>query len=202
MEEKKPRQGTRAGTPRAGVFLTVFLLLGGLVLAGCGYRPSAHVAPGVDMKGIREVGVLPMDNLTGEKGADEKVRQAVMSELLAHGIRIVEPGEVNSVLIDLQIRSLRTLTAEEMRQIGGRLHVDAIVAGAVSAYEMHKGSRVTYPEVSIHLTLYDANTGHIIASSWHNAGGASFSVRHFGAEPLTVSETARKVVKEAVDVLF
>jgi hypothetical protein len=202
VEEKREREGTRAGRPPAGVFFPVFLALGALLLAGCGRGPSVHIDPGVNMERIREVAVLPMDNLTADKEAGEKVRQAVMSELLAHGVRIVEPGEVNGVLTDLQVRSLRTLTAEEMRMIGDRLQVDAIVAGAVSAYEMNKGVRAKYPEVSIHLTLYDANTGHIIASSWHSAGGASFSVRHFGSEPSTVSETARKVVKEAVDVLF
>jgi len=50
--------------------------------------------------------------------------------------------------------------------------------------------------------LLEASSGSIIWSVRHTAGGASFWARHFGAEGITLSEAARKAVKEAVNKLF
>jgi len=180
------------------VLLPSLLLVFG---TGCS-RPSGYLRPDVDIKEIRQVAILPIDTFVSDRYAGEKIRQALVTELLSHGIRVIEPGEVTRTLVDLQIKSLRTLSIEEIRKIGGKLAVDTVLTGTVSAFEMNKGVRVSYPEVSVHLMLYDADTGNIIGSTWTMSGRPSFSARHFGTEPQTLSEAVREVVREAVNVLF
>lgn len=174
-----------------------------LVVFGMGCaRPNGYLRPDVNIKDIRQIAILPIDTFVSDRYAGEKIRQALITELLLRGIRVIEPGEVTRALVDLQIKSLRTLSIEEVRKIGEKLAVDTVLTGTVSAFEMNKGVRVSYPEVSINLMMYDADTGNIIGSTWTISSRPSFSTRHFGTEPRTLSEAVREVVREAVNVLF
>jgi hypothetical protein len=74
--------------------------------------------------------------------------------------------------------------------------------GSVEAYGISRGISVSYPEVSINLMLVEASSGNVMWSVCHTSGGPSFWTRHFGAEGISLSEAATKVVKEAIDTLF
>ncbi|NOY40005.1 MAG: hypothetical protein GXO95_07230 [Nitrospirae bacterium] len=181
----------------------LFLALGAFLVLmwGC-VGPQQYVRPDVDVRKIRKIAVLPLESLTTDKNAGEKIRGLVISELLASGVDVIEPGEVSRVLKDLKVRSLKDITVEEIQKIGERLNVKAVMMGSVGAFGISRGITASYPEVSVHLMLLDTSTGNIIWSAWNTAGGPSFWTRHFGTEGATLSETARKVVKETIDALF
>ncbi|NOZ24843.1 MAG: hypothetical protein GXO94_01965 [Nitrospirae bacterium] len=177
------------------------LLLVVLSVWGCS-GPEHYIRPDADIRGLKKIAVLPLESLTVDENAGEKIRGMLISELLARGVDVVEPGEVTRALREMKIRSLRGVTAEDIKGLGRRLNVKAVMTGSVAAYGMSRGIATSYPEVSIHLMLLDTSTGSIVWSVWHTAGGPSFWTRHFGTEGGTVSETARKAVREAVGALF
>jgi hypothetical protein len=72
----------------------------------------------------------------------------------------------------------------------------------VEAYGISRGISVSYPEVSINLRLVEPSSGNIIWSVCQTSGGPGFWTRHFGAEGISLSDSASKVVKEAMDTLF
>lgn len=176
----------------------VFLIL----VSGCSTGTKQYIRPDVDPGKISRIAILPLMNYTRNNFSDEKIGSLLIIDLLARGKNVVEPGEVINALRELRIRSAGPLSAEEIQNIGELLEVEALITGSVSAFEMKKGISVTYPEVSVYLSMYDAATGDIIWSVWHTTGGAGFWARHFGAEDTTLDETARNVVKQAVDTLF
>ena len=186
------------------------MLPGFLLLALCAFLalmwgcvgPKQYVRPDVDVRSIRKIAVLPLETLTTDKNAGEKIRGLVISELLTRGVDVIEPGEVTRALRDLKVRSLKDITIEEIQKIGERLNVKAVMMGSVGAFGISRGITASYPEVSIHLMILDTSSGNIIWSAWNTAGGPSFWTRHFGTEGVTLSETARKVVKETIDALF
>ncbi len=173
-----------------------------LIISGCVSKPDYYIRQKVDYSSIKKVAVLPFEALTPDEYAGEKIRKSVITELLLRGIDVVEPGEVTRTLVELKIRSLGSIKKTDIQNIAKALGVEALLMGSVEAYGISRGISVTYPEVSISLRLVEASTGNIIWSVCHTSGGPSFWTRHFGAEGISLSEAANKVVKEAIDTLF
>jgi hypothetical protein len=204
---ESPDTGVSAGKDNGGRWtvgpLVIFLGVLLVFMAGCGgMAPTYYKRQGFDAREIKKVAVLPLDPLAGDRNAGEKFRMSIIAELLSKGVDIVEPGEVIRVLMDMDVKSLRSLSVKEIQEIGKRLGADAVMTGSVGSYSMRKGINVSYPDVSVNLFLYEVSSGEIVWSVWHSSGGASFSSRHFGTEGKTLNEAVREVVKEAIDVLF
>jgi TolB-like protein len=174
-------------------FLLVFI---------CGCVQERFFSLKTDIGDIKRVAVLPFENFTSDEYAGEKIRRIVITELLSRGIDVIEPGEVTRILRELGVRSLGSIKVSEIQEIGKKLGVEAVMMGSVEAFGISKGISVTYPEVTINLTLIETSSGNIIWSIRHTSGGASFWTRHFGSEGISLSEAARKVVKEAINTLF
>jgi TolB-like protein len=182
-------------------FLLLALCLLLIFIYGCG-GPKYHIRSKADISAIKRVAVLPLENFTADTYAGEKIRRLVISELLSRGIDVIEPGEVTRLLKESDVRSLGSIKVSDIQNTGKTLGVEAVMLGSVEAFGMGRGISVTYPEVSIHLMLLEASSGNILWSGLHTTGGASFWTRHFGAEGISLSEAARKAVKEAVSTLF
>jgi hypothetical protein len=179
--------------------LILFLLCLSLFLYGC--KQQHYTRLQVDIEKTKTVAVMPLQNLTPHAHAGKKVRNAVITDLLTRGFDVVEPGEVTSVLEEIEVWSIGALSTSDIQYIGETLGVDSIMNGTVGTYTISRGVSVSYPEVSINLTLLNASSGKIIWHIWQTAGGPSFWTRHFGAETSTLDETVREVVKNAIDTL-
>ena len=106
------------------------------------------------------------------------------------------------VLIDQKIKSLSSVRTTDLQNLAKTLGVEALMMGSVEAYGISRGISVSYPEVTINLRLVEASSGNIVWSVCQTSGGPSFWTRHFGAEGISLSEAANKVVKEAIDTLL
>ena len=181
--------------------LPVFCLLM-FFISGCSNGMKQYVRPNFDFSAVRTVAVLPLENFTSDKYAGGKIRSKVIIELLSRGIDVIEPGEIIMTLRELKVRSIDSIRTEDIQEMGRMLDAEAIIKGSVEAFGISKGITVSYPEVSIDLTLIDTATGNIIWSVWHTSGGASFWTRHFGTEGMTIDNTSAKVVKEIFDTIY
>lgn len=180
------------------MLLSSFLIL----MTGCVSTIKKYSRPGTDHDRISRIAVLPLQNYTTDEFADEKIGSLLLIDLLSRDKNVIEPGEVMKTLKELRLRPTDALSIRDIQGIGKLLKAEAVMTGAVSAFEVNKGVSVSYPEVSISLSMYEASTGNVLWSVWHTTGGASFWTRHLGAEDATLGDTSRKVVKEAVDSLF
>jgi TolB-like protein len=176
-------------------FLLIFLV-------GCSGNTKFYIRQKVDFNNIKTIAVLPFENFTSDDYAGEKVRSIVITELLSRGKDIVEPGEVTHLLKEMKLKSLKLLTVQDMQNIGETLGAEAVMMGAVESFGISKGISVNYPEVTVNIRLIEISSGEIIWSVRHTSGGPGFWMRHFGSEGPSLSETARKVVKEAIGTLF
>jgi len=189
--------------PRTCVNFLLFALCSLLIfMFGCGGRIKYYSRPNIDIGKIKRVAVLPLETFISDEFAGEKIRRLIITELLLKGIDVIEPGEVTRTLRELKVWSSHTIKIADIKSIGKTLGVEAVMMGSVEAYGISKGISVNYPEVAIHLMLLEASSGNIIWSVWHSSSGPSFWTRHFGTEGITLSESARKVVKEAINTLF
>ncbi len=179
------------------------MLLTCFITSGCrGTVPTYHVSEDIDFSFYKKVAVLPFDNLTNDKYAGEIVRQVVISELLASGfVDVAFPGEVKNAINDMGIKSVSSLTAEQMESLGRFLKVEALVIGSVEEYGQVRIGSTPAPQVTATLMMADAGTGSIVWSITKTRGGASFWARHFGASTETISETVLLLVREMIQTL-
>ncbi len=180
------------------------VLAAGLWLAGCGVMaPSTYVHPNYDFSRVKKVAVLPLENLTSDQTAGEKIRKVVITELLATGIvDVIEPGQVNRVLAQQNIQNPAAMSPAEFKRIAGELGAQLLVVGSVEAYDRVTIGGVQAPEVTLTLRGVDAESGTVVWAASHTQGGATLAARLFGLTGDSLSEVARKAVHETVVTLF
>ena len=173
------------------------------LISGCSKSSvRQYIRPDMDVSSLQTVAVLPLNNFTADRHADEKIRSRISIELLTRGVNIIEPGEIAMTLKELKIRSVDSMRKEDMVSIGDMLRADAVITGSVESFGISEGIAVSYPEVSVHLMMFDTVSGNTMWSVWHTTGGASFSTRHFGAEGSTLDKVSERVIKEIFDSLY
>ncbi|UCH82042.1 MAG: hypothetical protein JSW20_05285 [Nitrospiraceae bacterium] len=190
----------RIGSPGSHFSLIVLIII--VICYGCSGTLKQYKHAEIQTKNLKRIAVLPMENLTGNEYADEKIRSLVIMDLLSRDVNVIEPGEVMRVYKELRISPYQPVSRRNLQNLGEMLEVEVVLKGSVGTYDIKKGVSVSYPEVSTHLTLVDIESGDILWSAWHTSGGASIWTRHFGAEGTTLDETARQVIKESFDSLF
>ena len=182
----------------------LLLVISLFMLIGCrgNMQTPYHVSTDVDFSFIEKVAVLPLENLSREQAAGEIVSRLVISELLASGLlNVVVPGDVMSIVNDLNIENTSSLSKNQIKEIGRALSVQGIVMGSVEQYGYTKMGSSSIPEITISLMMVETGTGDIIWSVTKRRGGDGFFARHFGATSQTLSSTALDVVREAVGTL-
>lgn len=203
VREAKSKGRSKVGLELFAICSLLFALSSLFFIIGCGTTlKTYYVQQQFDYSSIKRIAVLPFESLTSDEYAGEKIRQSVITDLLSRGIDVVEPGEVTRTLIELKIKSLSSIKTADFQTLAKTLNVDGLMMGSVEAYGISKGITVSYPEVSISLRLIEGSSGKIIWSVCNTSGGPDFWTRHFGAENISLTETANKVVKEAIDTLF
>ncbi len=180
------------------------LLLAVLWLTGCaGTAPATYVHSSYDFSRVKKVGVLPLENLSTDQTAGEKVRRVVITELLATGIvDVIEPGQVNRALVQLNLQNPTVMSPEDFKKVGAALGVQILIVGSVESYERVQVGGVQAPEVTITLRGIDVDSGTIVWAASHTQGGATVGARLFGLTGDSLSEVARKAAHESVVTLF
>ena len=182
---------------------TLFLLLS---LSGCFFGRAnleSFLREDVDMSYISRIAVLPLENNSQDKYAAERVRNLVITQVLAMGLfDVVDKGVVDAVSKNETVTvGALPLDKAIMKRLGQRLGVQAFMIGTIDhAGKGRKGSS-TYPEISMTLRLLDVNTGMIF---WHASGtrnGDSFFRRIFGISSKDNFRVSRELVLELLYTL-
>lgn len=181
----------------------VLFLLAGIGAGACATSSPRYVHPTYDFSVVKKMAVLPMENLSTDQLAGEKVRKAVVSELLAAGvIDIIEIGQVNRTLNQQGIQNVTALSADDLKKLGTALGAQALVLGSVETFDRVNVGGVAFPEVSVTLRALDVATGTIVWSASQTGGGPGIAGRLFGMGGDTMTEATQKTVRGALRSLF
>lgn len=183
-------------------FLVCFLPIICIIFYAAGCGPKYYLQQNADVGSLRKIAVMPIENFTADEYAGEKIRRILLTELLSRGVEVIEPGEITRLLKDMKVVSLASLKVKEVQEIGSAAEASAVMMGSVEAYGVERGISVSYAEVTVNLRLIEVSSGNIVWSVRHSSGGPGFWTRHFGSEGMSLSETAGKVVREAIRTVF
>lgn len=152
---------------------------------------------------IERVGVLPFRNVSREQGAAERATNFFITELLvAEAFDVLEPGEVQRVMVKHGITGLGEVSEDQIKGIGVDGGVQAIFVGSVSeASAIRSGSSQTY-SVTLDVRLIETESGRTIWSATNTESGTSFWQSIFGGSGKSQSEVMRKCVHDVLKTLI
>ena len=163
---------------------------------------SLFVHPNADWSNYQRVAVLPLDNLTNERYAGERVREVINIELNAQGLfEAVELGEVNRAVRTQGLANLSELGPEQTTALGTALGVQAILMGSVMEFNERRTGSVTLPDIAVSLRLVDVETGLAIWAVTDVRSGAKLSTRLFGFGEESQTEATVRLVREVLGTL-
>jgi TolB-like protein len=171
-----------------------------LFICGCGHK--YYLKSDIDLKAIKKIAILPLENFSTDETAGEKIRRIIIAEVISKGIEVIEPGEITKIIRDMKIKSINMIKLSDIRNIGLETGSDAVMTGSVEYYGISRGVNINYPEVAINLKLIETATGKVLWSTRNTSEGPDFWMRHFGSEGPSLSEVAGKVVKKAIGTIF
>lgn len=164
---------------------------------------SLFIHPNADMSVYQRVAVLPLENLTSDRFAGERVREIIVVELSAEGLfEVVESGEVNRVLRVQNLPAIDDLGPDEIAQLGGALESQAVMMGSVMDYRERRTGSLNAPEIALTLRLIDVNSGLVVWSVSDARTGLSTWTRLFGVGEKSQSDVARELVRELLGTLY
>ena len=168
----------------------ILMLIMVAVLCGCA-TPRHYVSESVGLGYVKRIVVLPFENNTDVKYAEERFRDVVTTEILSRGLfDIVEKGEAQRFLREEVVRKeLDTLDVATAQRLGQELNVEAYLAGAVEDFSEKQNGSYSYPLVAGTLRLVDVKTGQIIWQASGSESGYRTMDRLFGF----VSEDANEI---------
>jgi hypothetical protein len=163
------------------IFFVLLLLT--LCATGCTLRGGleSFSRENVDIGFVRAVAVLPLENNSKDEFAPERVRNITMTRILGRGLfDVVDKGVVDSLLHEEAIDPGKPLDRQDLRRLGQRLNVQAVMLGTIDlADEGRKGS-VVYPQLSVTLRLLEVESGLVIWQASGHESGDSVWRRLFG----------------------
>ncbi len=182
---------------------TIWALVLSMALTGCASRSTTFLSPQADFDLIERVAILPLENLTKEPMAGEKVRQLLLIEMLSSGaVEIVDVGEVSRAVRALGMAQPASPSTEEVKKLGAEMGVQALLAGSVQDFAQGSSGGVSSTSVALVFRLIETETGQVIWSSSISQSGAGAMARLFGVSGDSATDRARKLIHEALDTLI
>ena len=177
-------------------------LLAGLLLAGCASGPR-YQDKKMDFGAIKTVAVLPLQNLSRDNLAGERVRDVFSTMLLSTGAVYVLPaGEVNRAIVRGNVQAPATPSIEEVVALGKLLSADALIAGTVKEYgEVRSGSSAANA-ISMSLQMFETQTGKVVWAASTTQGGIGFGDRLLGGGGEPMNKVTEDAVRDLLNKLF
>ena len=146
--------------PRAAPRLLLAPLLA--TALGCaGQKPPHGVvvpAPGPHPK----VAVLPLEDLSGQSGAADRMTRVLFTVLVQTGTYdVMEPGTVDMALSDARVRSTGMLSHEQIQKLSTQLGTRWLLTGSALEFGHVRTPDGEVPSVGIALRLIDGESGRV-----------------------------------------
>jgi hypothetical protein len=180
------------------LFPSIFLF------TGCaGVPEGVYFNENMDFGSLKRVAVLPLQNLSGDDAAAERVRDTFMAMLLATEAVYVPPaGEVARGVERAGIRDATAPSVEEVQKLAGILKVEALITGTLREYGTVRSGASSANVISFSLRMIEAEAGTIVWSASSTKGGITIGDRLFGAGGEPMNDVTEQAIEDLLDKLF
>lgn len=172
-------------------------------LPGCATRTDVFRDQSMDFGSIRTVAVMPLANYSRDQQASDRVRDVLVTDLLATGsIYVIPPGELARGMAGAGIANPAAPSVDEIVRLCRAVKADAVVTGSIREYGEIRSASAVSQVISLSMQMIEGQTGKIIWSASTTEGGISVKDRLLGGggEPLNV--ITEKAVHDILTKLF
>jgi hypothetical protein len=178
-----------------------------LWLAACGGGGSNvsenYHDPDIDFSLLRTIAVMPFDNLSTDRMAAARVRNTLMTSLLATGVVYVIPsGEVVRGIKRAGIENPVIPSADEVVKLAAIIKADAVITGAVNEYGQVRSGTTTANVISVSLQMMEKESRKVIWTASTTKGGISAWDRLFGGGGKPMEDVTEAAVNDLINKLF
>ncbi len=176
----------------------LILTVSSLIMVSCGTQQihQSFLRKEIDISYIKQVAVLKFENNSQQTYAAERLRNIVMTEILALGLfDVVDKALVDMVLTEEVVGEQGGYNKATLRRMAKKLRVQALVVGSVDSYDIIREGSYSYPVVALTLRLVDGSTGEIIWQASGTASGYSTIGRLFGLKPKDLTQISFELVE-------
>ncbi|HEU4382182.1 MAG TPA: GNA1162 family protein [Anaeromyxobacteraceae bacterium] len=173
-------------------------------LAACaGSSGARYQDANMDFAAVRNVAVMPFQNLSRETAAGERVRDVFSTMLMATGAMYVTPtGEVQRAIAKGQIQTPTALGTEDVVKLGQMLKVDALITGVVREYGEVRAGQASGSVVALSVQMVETATGRVVWSAASTKGGVGLGDRLLGASGTPMNQVTEAAVDDLLNKLF
>lgn len=178
------------------------LMLSGFFLSSCAAGDTYHDSI-MDFGAIESVAVMPFANLSADKQAGDRVRDVLITHLLATEAMYVLPsGEIARGISRVGISDPTAPSGDEVRKLAGIIKVNAVITGTVREYGVVRSAATSANVISLSLTMIETDTGKVVYTASSTKGGISLWDRLFGGGGRPMNDITEEAIDELLDKLF
>lgn len=200
--------------PRNSIRILPLACLAGLLGGGCAL-PARHptlsyLEAGYQKGQVKRVAVLSFENQSSWVGAEKLWRNTLISHLSAAGYEVLEPANVDKILISRGLQAAEGTESGVLKILAGRYGVDGVITGTVERFELRQTeSRVSYgerrsqrevPHLSISMSMVGVN-GKILWKARSEREGTDYSWAFGIGEISTPGGLAGVMADELLEIL-
>jgi hypothetical protein len=186
-------------------FKKLILALLFIALAGCTGRSTSgsYHDPDVDFAALRTIAVMPFENYTNDKMADERVRDTFMTSLFSTGLVYVIPsGEVARGISRLGLSNPRAPSPEQIAKLAVIIGADAIITGAVREYGQVRSGATSANVISLSMQMIEKESRKVVWTASSSKGGISIWDRLFGGGGRPIEDVTEAAINDIIQKLL
>lgn len=183
------------------IYKTLLFLILILSAISCASSPKQtyYFNPDMDFGSIKTAAIMPLENMTREQLAADRVRD-VFTNLLLSGsdIYVVPPGEVARGVLITGIANSVNPAPEEIIKLAAVIKVDVVITGAVREYGEVRSGTSSANMISVNLQMIESATGKIIWTASTTKGGISIWDRLFGGGGKPMNDVTEEAANDLI----
>ena len=173
-------------------------------LLACASAPAGNYHdPEMDFSVVGTLAIMPFANLSRDKLAAERVRDALTHGLLATGsIYVVPPGEVARGMERIGLLDPTAPSGEEVARLASIIRVDAVLTGTVREYGEIRSGTTAANIISISVQMIEAKSTKVVWTATSSKGGIRLQDRLLGSGGRPMNDVTEAVVDDIISKLF
>lgn len=176
-----------------------------LLLTGCGAKsvPQSYHDPSIDFSALRSIAVMPLENLSRDQQAADRVRDTFITSLMSTGaLYVVPPGEVARGIARAGITNPTAPSKDDVTKITAIVQADALITGVVREYGEVRSGATSANVVSVGMQMFEASTQRVVWTASATRGGISLADRLLGSGGQPMNDVTQAAVDDLINKLL
>ena len=180
--------------------LTAVILMS---LAACAGGGEKFRDQNMDFGSIQTVAVMPILNLSRDQMAGDRVRDVLVTALLASGgVYVIPAGEVAKGVGLAGIVNPASPSSAEVIKFAPMIKANAVITGVLREYGEVRSGNSAANVISLSLQMMEVQTGQVVWAASTTKGGVGMKDRLLGGGGEPLNNVTEKAVWDLIDQLY